>query len=39
MVTHMAREANVKKALTQIKVLDVVADTPVLIRIEDERLD
>ena len=39
MVTHMAKEADVKIALTQIKALDVVADTPVLIRIEDEKLD
>jgi homoserine dehydrogenase len=39
MVTHMAKEADVKNALTEIKSLDVVADTPVLIRIEDEKLD
>lgn len=39
MVTHMAKEADVKNALTEIKALDVVGDTPVLIRIEDERLD
>ena len=39
MVTHMAKEADVKKALTEIEALDVVGDTPVLIRIEDEKLD
>ncbi|UCG08929.1 MAG: homoserine dehydrogenase [Desulfobacterales bacterium] len=39
MVTHLAKEANVKKALSEISQLDVVADTPVLIRIEDEKLD
>ena len=36
MLTHLAREANVQKALTDILNLDVVSDRPVLIRIEDE---
>jgi len=36
MLTHLAREANVQKALTEILNLDVVSDRPVLIRIEDE---
>jgi homoserine dehydrogenase len=35
MLTHKAREAGVQDALKQIAALDVVADTPVLIRIED----
>jgi homoserine dehydrogenase len=39
MVTHMAKEADVKNALTEISALDVVGNTPVLIRIEDEKLD
>jgi homoserine dehydrogenase len=39
MVTHMAKEADVKNALTEISALDVVGDAPVLIRIEDEKLD
>ena len=34
MLTHLAREAEVKKALAEIARLDVVSDTPVLIRIE-----
>ncbi len=36
MLTHLAGEANVQKALTEILNLDVVSDRPVLIRIEDE---
>jgi homoserine dehydrogenase len=36
MLTHLAREANVKKALAEIAQLDIVSDEPVLIRIEDE---
>jgi homoserine dehydrogenase len=39
MVSHKAKEADVKKALSEISALDVVADAPVLIRIEDENLD
>ena len=36
MFTHLSREKDVKQALTEIKELDVVADEPMLIRIEDE---
>jgi homoserine dehydrogenase len=36
MLTHQAKEADVKKALSEIALLDVVGDKPVLIRIEDE---
>jgi homoserine dehydrogenase len=36
MLTHRAREADVKKALGEITHLDIVSDRPVLIRIEDE---
>jgi homoserine dehydrogenase len=36
MLTHMAKEADVQKALSEIVHLDVVSDRPVLIRIEDE---
>jgi homoserine dehydrogenase len=39
MVTHMAKEADVQKALSEISALDVVGDRPVLIRIEDDKLD
>ena len=39
MVSHKAKEADVKKALSEIASLDVVGDEPVLIRIEDENLD
>ena len=39
MVSHKAKEADVKKALSEIAALDVVGDEPVLIRIEDENLD
>jgi len=36
MLSHHAREADVKKALYEITLLDIVQDSPVLIRIEDE---
>lgn len=36
MLTHLAREADVQKALSDIYDLDVVSDPPMLIRIEDE---
>ena len=36
MLTHLAREADVQKALSDIYDLDVVSDRPMLIRIEDE---
>ncbi len=36
MLTHLAKEADVQKALSEIFNLDVVSDRPVLIRIEDE---
>lgn len=36
MLTHEAREADVKEALGEITQLDIVRDQPVLIRIEDE---
>jgi homoserine dehydrogenase len=36
MLTHLAKEVDVKKALSEIINLDVVSDRPVLIRIEDE---
>lgn len=36
MLTHHAKEANVKKALAEIAFLDVVSDKPVLVRIEDD---
>ena len=39
MVSHKAKEADVKKALSEIAALDVVSDEPVLIRIEDDKLD
>jgi homoserine dehydrogenase len=39
MLSHLAKEADVKQALTEIETLDVVSDKPVLIRIEDEELD
>ncbi len=39
MLSHLAKEADVKKALAEIAALDVVGDEPVLIRIEDENLD
>ena len=39
MVSHKAKEADVKKALSEIAALDVVGAEPVLIRIEDDKLD
>jgi homoserine dehydrogenase len=36
MLTHLAREADVQTALREIHELEVVSDTPMLIRIEDE---
>ena len=39
MVSHLAREADVQKALAEIDNLDVVGEKTVLIRIEDEQLD
>lgn len=36
MLTHLAREAGVQKALAEITALDVVIDKPMVIRIEDE---
>jgi len=36
MPTHHAREADVTRALAEISALDVVASTPMLIRIEDD---
>ena len=36
MVTHLAKEADVKKALSKITSLEAVSARPVLIRIEDE---
>lgn len=36
MLTHLAKEADVRKALSDIYELDVVGDPPVLIRIEDK---
>jgi homoserine dehydrogenase len=35
MLTHKAREADVKKSLAEIEKLDVVSDKPMLIRIEE----
>jgi len=35
MITHLAKEDNVQKALAQIASLDVIPNKPVLIRIED----
>ena len=39
MLTHRAKEADVKQALAEISDLNVVSDEPVLIRIEDNELD
>jgi homoserine dehydrogenase len=36
MLSHLAKESNVKQAISEIADLDVVRETPVLIRIEDE---
>jgi len=35
MVTHLAKEADVKKALSKIASLEAVSARPVLIRLED----
>lgn len=35
-LTHLAKEADVKKALSEIASLDIISDNPVLIRVEDE---
>jgi len=39
MVSHLAKEADVQKALTEINRLDVVSQPTMLVRIEDEQLD
>ena len=39
MLSHLAKEADVKRALSEIRSLKVVSAEPVLIRIEDENLD
>jgi len=39
MLSHRAKEAGVKRALAEIRELNVVSDEPVLIRIEDDELD
>jgi len=39
MLTHRAKEADVKQALAEISDLNVVSDEPILIRIEDSELD
>ena len=39
MISHLAREADVQKALAEIDNLDVVGEKTVLVRIEDEQLD
>jgi homoserine dehydrogenase len=39
MLSHRAKEADVKRALAEIGDLNVVSDEPVLIRIEDSELD
>jgi len=39
MLSHLAREADVKRALNEINALDVVSNEAVLIRIENEELD
>ncbi len=36
MLTHNAKEANMKKALSEISSLDFISDMPVIIRIEEE---
>jgi homoserine dehydrogenase len=36
MLTHLARESDVTRALAEISALDVVASTPMLIRIEED---
>jgi homoserine dehydrogenase len=39
MLSHLAKEADVKNALSEISALDVVSAEPVLIRIEDVDMD
>jgi homoserine dehydrogenase len=39
MLTHRAKEIDVKRALAEISDLNVVSDEPILIRIEDDGLD
>ena len=39
MLSHRAKEADVKQALAEIRDLNVVSDEPMLIRIEDDELD
>jgi len=39
MVSHLAKEADVQRAMAEINDLDVVSEETVLIRIEDEELD
>ena len=39
MLSHRAKEADVKQALAEIRDLNVVSDEPMLIRIEDAELD
>ena len=39
MLTHRAKEVDVKRALAEISDLNVVSDEPILIRIEDDGLD
>jgi homoserine dehydrogenase len=39
MLSHLAKEADVQKAIAEIDDLDVVGEKTVLIRIEDEQLD
>jgi homoserine dehydrogenase len=39
MLSHLAKEADVKNALSEISALDVVSAEPVLIRIEDDDMD
>ena len=36
MMTHRAKEADVRNAMQEIRALDVVSAKPVLIRIEDQ---
>jgi homoserine dehydrogenase len=36
MLTHYAREKDVRRALSEISALDVVAGEPMVIRIEDQ---
>jgi hypothetical protein len=38
LLTHEARESNVKSAIVAISALDEVSGTPVVIRVEDRKL-